>query len=67
MSEKVLSCPKDGNALSLVYESEKIGNVVKISIYYKCPTCGYRKDLEKLEVQRGEQLLAVKKFTRPPQ
>lgn len=67
MSEKTPSCPKDGNALSLVYESEKIGNLVKVSIYYKCSTCGYRRDLERLEVQRGDQVLTIKKFTRPPQ
>lgn len=64
MSEKTFNCPKDGTVMSLVYESEKIGNLVKVSIYYKCTTCGYRRDLEKLELQRGEQGVVVKKFTR---
>jgi C4-type Zn-finger protein len=62
LSEREYKCPKDGNTLVLMQETEKIGSTAKITIYYKCQVCGYRKDIERLEVTRGEKGLIVKKF-----
>jgi C4-type Zn-finger protein len=62
MSDRELKCPKDGNPLVVVYESEKIGDTTRVSIYYKCQVCGFRRDIERLEISRGEQGLVVKKF-----
>lgn len=61
MNEKELKCPKDGNILQLVYESEKLSNYVKTSIYYKCPVCGLRRDLERLEIQKTDQSINVRR------
>ncbi|MEM4718230.1 MAG: hypothetical protein QXE81_05675 [Desulfurococcaceae archaeon] len=66
MSEKELKCPKDGGLLQLMYESEKLSKLVKISIYYKCVTCGFRKDIERVELQRVEQGISVKRFLYSP-
>ncbi|MEM2024866.1 MAG: hypothetical protein QXW94_01060 [Desulfurococcaceae archaeon] len=63
--EREVKCPRDGNSLTVIYESEKIGDLVKVSIYYKCSACGYRKDLERLEVKRGDQGTVIKKFLFP--
>jgi C4-type Zn-finger protein len=62
MSDRELKCPKDGNPLVVVHESEKIGDTTRVSIYYKCQVCGFRRDIERLEISRGEQGLVVKKF-----
>lgn len=62
-----MRCPKDGNVLQLVYESEKLSNYVKVSIYYKCPVCGFRRDLERLEIQRTDHLINVKRTLHPLQ
>jgi len=61
-----IKCPKDGNALVLMYEAEKLGNTARVMVYYKCPVCGYRKDAERLELQKTEQGILVKKFLYPP-
>lgn len=63
--EKEVKCPRDGNVMTLIYESEKIGDSVKVSIYYKCSSCGFRRDVERLEVRRGEQGAVIKKFLYP--
>jgi C4-type Zn-finger protein len=61
LSIKELKCPKDGNTLVLVYESERLSGVVRVSIYYKCQVCGYRRDVEKLEISRDEQGVLIKR------
>lgn len=66
MSEKELKCPKDGGWMQLMYESEKLSRVVKISIYYKCINCGFRRDIERIELQRVDQGISVKRFLYSP-
>ncbi|MEM1695073.1 MAG: hypothetical protein QW764_04330 [Desulfurococcaceae archaeon] len=51
MTTEQLKCPKDGNPLVLIYESEKLSNgLTRVTMYYKCSTCNYRRDLERLEI-----------------
>lgn len=66
MSEETgFKCPKDGNTLSLVYEAEKLSNAIRVSVYYKCPLCGYKRDAERLELQKSEQGIVIRRFLYP--
>lgn len=63
MDEKnTLKCPKDGSGLEFIYEAEKLSNSTRISLFYKCPTCGYRREAERLELQRTEQGVVIKRL-----
>lgn len=62
MSSEGLKCPRDGNIMNVMYESEKLGTgVIKVYFYYKCPICNYRQDIERLEIQRADDKILVKR------
>lgn len=63
--DTVLKCPRDNNVFSLMYESERLDNTIRIVVYYKCPVCKYRVDLERLELLRGEHGIVVKRTLYP--
>jgi len=45
------------------YESEKLDKgLVRVTIYYKCPLCGSRRDLEELRIERsGENIVITRR------
>lgn len=57
-----LKCPRDGTPLILLAESEKLsdGNV-RATYYHKCPLCGFRRDLERLELAKNKEAIAIKR------
>ncbi|MEM1701848.1 MAG: hypothetical protein QXP02_03215 [Desulfurococcaceae archaeon] len=62
MSNEGVKCPRDGNVLNIVYESEKLGTgIVKAYLYYKCPVCNYRQDIERLEIQKADDKVLIKR------
>lgn len=57
-----IKCPRDGAMLILLYESEKLANgLTRVTIYYKCPNCNYRKDSERLEITREGSGISIKR------
>lgn len=62
----MFKCPKDSSLLEFIYETEKTSDLVKVSMYYKCPLCGFRKDIEKLELRKAEQGILIKRSLYPP-
>ncbi|ADV65212.1 hypothetical protein [Desulfurococcus mucosus] len=65
MSTEV-KCPRDGNTMILVLESEKLSDgTVKAYFSYRCPICGFRLEAERIEVTRGEGVLSVKRTVTP--
>lgn len=59
---EVAKCPRDGTPLALLIESEKLsdGNV-RATYYHKCPLCGFRKDLERIEITKSGDQITVKR------
>lgn len=63
MAIEVPKCPKDGNQLVLLYESERYSNgFARVTMYYKCPVCNHRRDVERIEVTRESDRISVKRF-----
>jgi len=63
VATEALKCPRDGNTLMLIYESEKLVNgVTRVAIYYKCSTCSYRRDVERLEISRAGDGISIKRI-----
>jgi hypothetical protein len=58
-----IKCSKDGNPMTFIYESEKLEKGhVRVILYYKCPVCGSRKDLEELRIERsGENIVITRR------
>jgi hypothetical protein len=51
-----VKCSKDGNVMVFTYESEKLkGDQVRVFLYYKCPVCGSRRDIEETRVERSDR------------
>jgi hypothetical protein len=57
MSEnEVIKCSKDGSLMVFTYESEKLkGDLVRVSLYYKCPVCGSKRDIEEVRIEKSNQ------------
>jgi len=55
-----IKCSKDGALMVFTYESEKFkGDIARVSLYYRCPVCGSRKDLEELRIERIDEGFVV--------
>jgi len=62
-----VKCSKDGALMIFTYESEKLkGDMTRVSLYYKCPICGSRRDLEELRIERSDKgfIITRRVFTR---
>jgi hypothetical protein len=57
MSETTgVKCSRDGSLMVFTYESENLkGDIVRISLYYKCPLCGARREIEEIRIERSEK------------
>lgn len=57
-------CPKDGNKLLFNLESEKLSNgVVRTTLVMKCPVCGYKIMVERVEANRDKDgNFVIKRF-----
>ncbi|MCD6487919.1 MAG: hypothetical protein J7K21_01675 [Desulfurococcales archaeon] len=63
--DKGVYCKKCGRLMNLIVESEKLSNgAIKISYYYKCPSCGYRVDTEQVAINRSRGFVLVKRRIR---
>jgi len=57
---EAIKCSKDGSPMIFTYESEKLkGELVRVSLYYKCPICGFRKDIEELRIEKNDRGFTV--------
>lgn len=66
MSNEV-KCPRDGNTMVLVLESEKLSDgTVKAYFSYKCVVCGFKQELERVEVARSGDAINIKRTITPP-
>ncbi len=64
-SDKRFYCKKCGRSMDFVVESEKLSNGVKrIVYYYKCPVCGYRVDVEQVNVGVEKDYIVVRRRVR---
>lgn len=55
-------CRKCGRLMYIVSESERFSDSSKrISYYYKCPSCGYRVDLEQINIIASSDLIIVRR------
>lgn len=62
MAIEAPKCPKDGNPLTLLYESERFTNgFARVTMYYKCPVCNHRRDVERLEITRENDRINVRR------
>mgnify|MGYP001626190942 FL=1 len=63
-----VKCPKDNNTMILVLESEKLSDgTVKAYFNYRCPICGFKLEVERIEITRSGEAISIKKtFTPPP-
>ncbi|MEM0505882.1 MAG: hypothetical protein QXP68_01515 [Thermosphaera sp.] len=60
-------CPKDGNELQFNLESEKLSNgVVRTTLIMKCPVCGYKIVVERIEAIRDKDGNIILKRFFPP-
>ncbi|MEZ0394394.1 MAG: hypothetical protein ABWK00_05075 [Desulfurococcaceae archaeon] len=58
-------CSKDGSPMYLVLESEDAGGAKKVAVYYRCPVCGNRIEVERMDVKReGDRLLINRVYRR---
>ncbi len=63
--EAAMTCKRDGKPMYLVEESEKMSDGTRrITLYYKCPVCGYRVELEQLVINVDRGNITVKRFIR---
>ncbi len=58
-----IKCSKDGSPMIFTYESEKLDKgLARVTLYYKCPVCGSRRDLEELRIERsGENIVITRR------
>lgn len=55
-------CKKCGKPMYIVAESERLSNGMRrINYYYKCMICGYRIDIEQINISINKDLLFVKR------
>lgn len=55
-------CPRDKSQLYLVLEAEKIDKLTRATFSYKCPVCGYRLDVERVEISKSNNEIVVKRI-----
>lgn len=60
--DKGFICKKCGRSMGFVAESEKLSDdSLRVKYYYKCPSCGFRIDLENLTISKNNKFILVKR------
>ncbi len=63
--EAAMTCKRDGKPMYLVEESEKMSDGTRrITLYYKCPVCGYRVEIEQLVINVSNDNIRIKRLIR---
>ena len=58
-------CKKDGKPMYFVEETEKMSNGQRRSvIYYRCPICGYRIEVEQVVINVSDNGIIIKRRIR---
>ncbi len=60
-----MMCKRDGKPMYFVIESEKLSDGTRrLVMYYRCPVCGYRVEVEQVVIKSGKDSIVVKRLLR---